>query len=90
MEITFDPAKREATLRHRQLDFLDAAKVFEGAVFQQIDTRSDYGEERIFTVGRLKGRLVVMVWTQRGGTRRIISMRHAHAKEYRRWTGGVD
>ncbi len=90
MEITFDPAKREATLLHRQLDFVDAAKVFEGAVFEETDLRPDYGEERTFTVGRLKGRLVVVVWTQRGDTRRIISMRHAHAKESRKWIRRVD
>ena len=30
MAITFDPVKREATLRERELDFLDAALVFEG------------------------------------------------------------
>jgi hypothetical protein len=35
VEITFDPAKREATLLHRQLDFVDAWEVFEGAVFKK-------------------------------------------------------
>jgi hypothetical protein len=30
MAITFDPAKRDWTLRHRGLDFLAAERVFEG------------------------------------------------------------
>jgi uncharacterized DUF497 family protein len=31
------------------------------------------------------GRLVVMVWTQRGEMRHVISMRHCHAKEKEIW-----
>jgi uncharacterized DUF497 family protein len=53
MEITFDPAKREATLANRGLDFADAAIVFAGPTFDAIDDRFDYGEERILTVGLL-------------------------------------
>jgi uncharacterized DUF497 family protein len=37
------------------------------------------------TAGRLDGRVVAMVWTQRGDARHIISMRHCHAKEEEIW-----
>jgi uncharacterized DUF497 family protein len=40
-----------------------------------------FGESRFITVGRLAGRMVVLVWTPRGADRRIISMRKANAKE---------
>jgi uncharacterized DUF497 family protein len=30
MEVTFDPAKRDATLKERGLDFADAATIFGG------------------------------------------------------------
>ena len=30
MEISFDPARREPTLRERKVDFTDAPKVFDG------------------------------------------------------------
>ncbi|HTJ56844.1 MAG TPA: BrnT family toxin [Devosiaceae bacterium] len=66
MEISFDPAKREKTLRERGLDFLDASNVFAGPTFRWIDYRFDYGEDRVITIGRLRGRMVVLVWTQRG------------------------
>jgi uncharacterized DUF497 family protein len=85
MEITFDPAKREATLVHRRLDFADAAKVFAGPTFDAADDRFDYGEERIFTAGLLAGRVVVVVWTPTDLGRRIISMRHRHEREARKW-----
>jgi uncharacterized DUF497 family protein len=54
--ITFDPAKRAATLAHRGLDFADAAKVFEGEHVTWIDDRFDYGEVRQITAGLLEGR----------------------------------
>lgn len=85
MEIGFDPAKRELTLAERGLDFRDAAEVFAGPVFEQDDERFAYGERRIITVGLLRGRMVVMVWTPRGPVRHIISMRKANEREQQRF-----
>jgi uncharacterized DUF497 family protein len=85
LKITFDPAKRELTLHHRRLDFARAAEVFAGRTATIVDDRRDYGETRFVTAGHLDGRLVVMVWTQRGETRHVISMRHCHAKEEEIW-----
>ena len=81
MRVTFDPAKRAATFEERGLDFADAEFVFEGATFSQEDRRTDYGETQIQTVGFLKGRMAMIVWTPRGDVRRIISMRTCNAKE---------
>jgi len=85
MEITFDQAKRDATLEHRGLDFAEAAKVFAGLTATVQDDRKSYGEDRFITAGTLDGRLVVLVWTPRDGGRRIISMRHAHEREEKEW-----
>ena len=85
MVITFDPIKREKTLVERGLDFVDAAEVFAGVHTVEDDDRYDYGERRCISAGWLRGRIVVLVWTPRGDERRIISMRHAHGKETRRW-----
>jgi uncharacterized DUF497 family protein len=51
MLISFDPAKRDATLAGRGLAFEDAAEVFAGSTFDKKDDREDYGEIRIITVG---------------------------------------
>ena len=83
--ITFDPAKREITLRRRGLDFADAAEVFAGRHATISDDRQDYGELRFITAGFLRNRMVVLVWTPRGVARRVISMRYANAKEKKRW-----
>jgi hypothetical protein len=81
MSVSFDPAKRAATLRDRGIDFLDAAKVFAGPTATWLDDRFEYGEARYLTAGRLAARMVLIAWTPRGEGRRIISMRFCHAKE---------
>lgn len=84
MAISYDPNKREATLRDRGMDFDDAAQVFDGRIVEWVDDRFDYGERRIVTAGRLADRLVILVWTPREGGRHMISMRKANAREQAR------
>ncbi len=80
MPLSFDPNKREKTLAMRGLDFALAEEVFAGIHFTAEDCRVAYGEQRFVTIGRQSGRLVVVVWTQRGEVRRIISMRKANER----------
>jgi uncharacterized protein len=86
MAITYDPAKREWTLRERGLDFEDAEQVFSGPTFDQEDERHDYGEPRVITIGYLRGRMIVVVWTPRKNDRHIISMRKANEREKARYS----
>lgn len=83
--ISFDPAKRLRTLEQRGLDFRDAETVFDGPTLEFPDRRRDYGEHRIVCFGLLCGRAVIVVDTQRSGTRHIISMRKANYREQRRF-----
>lgn len=85
MDVTFDPAKRDATLNERGLDFSDAALVFSGRVLTVADERFDYGEPRFQTVGHLAGRMVMIVWTPRGRARHVISMRKCNEREQKRY-----
>ena len=85
MPISFDPAKRDKTLAERGLDFADAEAVFESLLTENPDNRFDYGEERRITVGLIRSRMVVVVWTPRGEGRHIISMRKANDREQRRY-----
>ncbi len=81
MDVTYDEPKRLWTLEHRGLDFRDAGAVFEGDHFTIEDDRKDYGEQRFQTIGVLHSAVVMVVWTPRSGSRRIISMRHGNAEE---------
>ena len=85
MKITYDPVKRAVTLAERGIDFEDAAEVFSGDTLDYPDDRRDYGEQRMLTVGRLRGRMVIVVWTPRGNARHVISMRKANAREKARF-----
>lgn len=85
MRITYDPVKRAVTLAERGLDFEDAAEVFQGDTLDFPDDRRDYGELRMLTVGHLRGRMVIIVWTPRGSARHVISMRKANDREKTRF-----
>lgn len=90
MEITFDPAKRKATLDNRGLDFADAGEVFAGRTATKQDARFAYPEPRFITAGLMDGRPVMVVWTPTENGRRIISMRHMHEREAARWKDRLD
>jgi uncharacterized DUF497 family protein len=81
VKVTFDPAKRQAALKDRGLNFADASIVFAGATITARDIRRDYGETRFQTVGFLADRMVMVVWTPRDETRHVISMRKCNDRE---------
>jgi uncharacterized DUF497 family protein len=69
------------TLELRGLDMADVGTIFDGLHVTLTDDRADYGEMRFITLGHLAGRMGVIVWTQRGDTCRIISLRKANERE---------
>jgi uncharacterized DUF497 family protein len=88
VKITFDPAKRQATLENRDLDMALADEVFSGPTLTVPSDRRG----RFFTLGFLNSRMAVVAWTPRDGARRIISMRKANESEqelYGRRLGGT-
>lgn len=90
VRISYDPAKRQRVQLTRGLDFERAIEVFAGVTLETEDTRRNYGERRILCVGYLDGRMVMVAYTVRGSTRRIISMRKCNAREIRRYTPYLD
>lgn len=84
MSITYDPAKRMATLAERGLDFEDAERVFAGPTFEVEDQRKDYGETRMICFGLLNGRMVVIGYVPRGADHHVFSMRKANDREQKR------
>ncbi len=90
MRITYDANKRAVTIAQRGLDFADAGIVFAGRHVTRRDERPLYDEERLITVGVLRDEVVVVVWTERDATRRIISMRKADRYERRDFARTLD
>jgi uncharacterized DUF497 family protein len=60
--------------------------VFSGKILTLEDDRHDYSETRYQTIGELRSKIVVVVWTPRGPKRRIISMRLCNEQERRSYS----
>jgi uncharacterized DUF497 family protein len=85
VKLSYDPHKRARTLAERGLDFDDAVQVFAGATVDFVDDRYDNGETRWLSFGHLGQRMVAVVWTRRGDTRHVISMRKANGREQEKY-----
>ena len=81
MAFEWDATKNTANLAKHGIDFQDAVRIFEGPVLEKIDSRRNYGEERIVAVGMVEGLELYVVYTIRGGRRRINSARRANKHE---------
>ena len=81
MKYDWDKNKNIANIEKHGIDFNDSQELFEGNKLVISDDRKDYGEARMIAVGRINDRLAVAVYTQRGKTIRIISVRKANSRE---------
>jgi uncharacterized DUF497 family protein len=79
----WDPAKREANLRKHGVDFVRAVAVFESWTLEWSDVWRRDGEYRVVAVGEAGDQVLTVVYTWRGGRRRIISARRSSGKEAR-------
>lgn len=84
MIFEWDEAKRLLNLEKHGVDFVDANKMWDGVMFVSEDTRREYGESRYIGIGRIDGRTMVVVYTNRNANIvRIISLRKANSRETR-------
>ncbi|WP_084691046.1 BrnT family toxin [Sphingomonas sp. SRS2] len=84
MRISYDEEKRRKVLNERQIDFDDAAEFFDAFHLTKRDDR-DYKEERYISIGEMKGQVILVVWTPREDSRRIITMWKADHGERERY-----
>lgn len=82
MQFEWDEAKSEACFRNRGFDFAYVAFAFaDPDRMVRQDSRYSYGEDRYQLIGRIEGRLFVLVYTPRNDVMRIISARKANQRE---------
>ena len=81
MIFEWDEAKNDSNFAKHGLDFADAEQVLTSPGVTFVDSRFDYGEERLITLGLLAGRVIIVAHAPRGYTTRIISMRKANRRE---------
>lgn len=79
---TWDERKRISNIAKHGIDFIDTVVVFDDPDRIEIeDSRENYGETRIQTIGTVNGVVIFVVYTQRKGKKRIISVRKASKNE---------
>jgi uncharacterized DUF497 family protein len=96
MIFEWDENKRKSNFAKHSLDFTDGLDVFKDARrLEIIDGRKDYGEVRTIVIGKSKVLilsrvlLVVVVYTDRNGNKRIISVRRANNKEKEKYNDNI-
>lgn len=83
MAFEWDEAKRRANLRKHGVDFATALEFQWENAQVTADDRVDYGEERFIALGLYRGRVHIVIYTEYGPIRRIISIRKATRQETR-------
>ncbi|HTP91535.1 MAG TPA: BrnT family toxin [Xanthobacteraceae bacterium] len=84
MDFEWDERTRARIIGDRALDLASAYLFFDGrpAIHQPT---SRHGEERWKTTSKIDGVPFTVVWTWRGESIRVISMRRAHEQEIRKY-----
>jgi hypothetical protein len=81
VDFQWDAAKRERNKAERGLPFSLAVELFQGVVIDVMSAQQNHGEVRRIAVGMTRAMTLVCVYADRGGTRRVISLRPANRRE---------
>ncbi len=90
MKFEWDEQKNRINIEKHGIDFRDAQDVFQSKRLSIEDTRKNYREKRIITVGLIGKSACVVVHTIRNDAIRIISARKANERERRRYNEKIE
>lgn len=85
MNITFDRSKDESNIAKHGVSLSLATQLEWSDVMCKPDTRRDYGEVREIGYGVIDDRLYCVVFTQRGDSMHVISLRKANSREVKHY-----
>jgi uncharacterized DUF497 family protein len=90
MDIVWNPEKAKSNYQKHKIHFADAESVLFDTMALTIEDQEIDGEKRFVTVGSdSTGRIVLVVYTYRGNSIRLISARKATASERRYYEEGI-
>ena len=81
MKIIFDPAKDKVNIAKHGLSLADAVQLAWDEAQVKVDDSQFYGEVREIAFAPIGDRLYCVIFTDRGKTRRVISLRKATKQE---------
>ena len=74
MLFSWDDSKRQENWEKRKVDLLEAALIFDDPeILESVDTRENYGEQRIQALGQVEGTYYLVAYTWRRATRHLIT-----------------
>ncbi len=90
MDVRWDPAKAKANYKKHVVRFSDAEMVLYDPMALSFENDDTVGEQRFVSIGRdVVGSILVVVYTYREETIRLISARRATRKEIRIYEKGI-
>jgi uncharacterized DUF497 family protein len=81
MKYEWDENKCMANIAKHGVDFISAEEFDWFTAIEVFDDRKDYGEDRWISLGLIKNRLHVLIYTVKLDAIRIISLRKANKRE---------
>lgn len=81
MKFVWDENKRIINYQKHRVDFRNANRLWYSPMVIVVDQRQCYGKKRYIGLGLLNQRVMVVVYTQRHQSIRIISFRKANKRE---------
>src|SRR6201991_4353818 len=81
-DFAWDEAKRRLNLAKHKLDPVAGVSLFDGLPTISYPSARN-GEDRWVTTGRIEGLMLALIWTEREGVIRLISLRRARDAERR-------
>lgn len=79
--MSHDPTKRRSNRRKHDVDLPDCESAFDAPMLTREDIRGGYGEQRLISLGWTGNRVVVLIWSDREDSPRLISCREAERHE---------
>lgn len=84
MDYEWDEAKRLSNIEKHFIDFIDVWEIFDNDYIKGPARVGLGGEERFFVTGLISGVYVTGIFTMRGSSLRVISIRRARLNERRK------
>jgi hypothetical protein len=89
MKIIYDPTKEQRNLNKHKVSLGEAEKLEWDLLRAKLDTRRDYGEERMIGYAPIGDRVFCVVFVDRNEERRIISLRKANDREVKHYASEI-
>jgi uncharacterized DUF497 family protein len=90
VKITFDPAKDDANRAKHGVSLAEARRLDWDELLAIPDDRRQYGEPRWIGYAPIGQRVYCVVFTDRNGERRVISLRKANRREVKRYERQIE